>query len=388
MEKVKAFLNTTLGKLVVIAVVFVAALGGLAFAFPEQFDQATGGVLSNVLPGGQAKIERVLEDIAEVKRVEIEYVPPVASKYVEFKVVSNNSEVGYSKFTLKLKNLNIMGYSGDIGIEEITGRKEVFLKLNLSNPQVVEQLLLQQLGGRKVDPRALAYIKNTPPYSYIFEVLEGKKWIKMDVESLAGMVSTGSSKFPNKPIKLSEEESKRLMKMFAKVLVVKQVSHEDCCTKYKLGLDRQKLIEALKELREDPIASKFEQSYGNFKKALNQMISELSKASDSEFENTTMVLGVRKQGGHFVPVMMRFYVALNQKAVDNLRKSLAPEKVAELEKQVGKELASELKNYLNRAVSERRMDLGEIRFSKVNNVPQVTPPSNFVDAKDLMRGLK
>ena len=209
----------------------------------------------------------------------------------------------------------------------------------------------------------------------------------MDTESLAGMASS-SSKLPSKPIKLSEEESKRLMEMFAKALVVKQVSHEDCCTKYKLGLDRQKLIESLKELKEDPIASKFEQSYGNFKKTLDRMISELSKASDSDFENTTILLGVKKQGGHFVPVMMRFYVALNQKAVDNLRKSLAPEKIAELEKQVGKELASELKNYLNRAVSERRMDLGEIRFSNVNNVPQITPPSNFVDAKDLMKSLR
>lgn len=387
MEKIKAFLNTTLGKLVVIAVVFVAALGGLAFAFPEQFDQATGGVLSNVLPGGQGKIENVLEDFAKIKGVEVEYIPPVASKYIEVRAISNNAEDAYSKFTLKLKKLNIMGYSGDISIEEIAGRKEVFLKLNLSNPEVVEQLLLQQLGGRKMDPRALAYIKNTPPYSYIFEVLEGKKWIKMDTESLAGMASS-SSKLPSKPIKLSEEESKRLMEMFARALVVKQVSHEDCCTKYKLGLDRQKLIESLKELKEDPIASKFEQSYGNFKKTLDHMISELSKASDSDFENTTIVLGVKKQGGHFVPVMMRFYVALNQKAVDNLRKSLAPEKIAELEKQVGKELASELKNYLNRAVSERRMDLGEIRFSNVNNVPQITPPSNFVDAKDLMQGLR
>ena len=376
MGSLKIFLRTINGRLVVFLLFFSVALMSLAIAFPGPFNKATGGVCAGIIPGGKISTEDVILGFFNLEEAEIEYIPPVAAERLQSRVVVKGDAL---EISIKLKDVNFYGYQGDIGFREIIYSGKDYIKPEGSDPKRMREVLTR-LFFKRVNPKMMAFLKTNLPYSYIFEVLEGKRWLRMNVP-----------KDQAQYVKFTDQDTRRLARILSQAVEIKRETRMKCCVNLELSLSKSGLLKALQDFKDDPLSEKFAKKFKRtpteFKSSLGAAIEMVKREPKESIEAFRVVAKIRRVWGKVVPVSLRGYMVINQQIATSMRKELASTQIEELEKQLGKELASEIIIYFNDAVSQGKLDFGELRIKVSRDLPSITPPTPYVDLEEIIGSL-
>ncbi len=388
MDKLKAFLATTTGKVVAV-ISLVVVFVGVAFAVnPQAVTQVTQGLMSNLNNVTGAPVTKADLRPSNIKfsSVEFKYNPP---KVFSFFTLSGKSFKDQNKLSEVTIGLDLK----QLGAEEVFSntvskiavivrgnQNESYITFKIPNAEAFVNVLYKNLLGAQT-PEQIAQMRSLAAVQKIEKIVKGESWLGITKDGLKNMLN-GINKKQVDIDTLTPKDIEKLTQYFEQAYEISETKpnvdlNGKKYTRLTIVLKRDGLIKALEELKNDKdLVNKLNLD----SKLLDEYIDKIKSMKDDSIWNTPVLYIYGVKGNGFEVARVQIMLPLDKDTKAQMNKALAEFK----DNSMSEQFSNDMKEWYEQAQKTGYLDLGSIDFYNYNKVQEVTKPNNVLPFEELM----